>query len=79
MTITEANAVNTLLHWAMGTVQPYFDHPTDAEATEAAQHLTGKAYKALGAGLRPDQVALTRAGTVAALRGINALFGGDHQ
>jgi excisionase family DNA binding protein len=50
MTITEANAVNTLLRWAMSQNRPYHGPVSDVEATEAAQHLAAKAYKTLSAG-----------------------------
>lgn len=62
MTITEANDVNTLVHYAMGHRTPWPGGPeiTGADATAAAKRLTAKAYKALSAGLTPDQVDLVR-------------------
>ncbi len=56
MTITEAGAVNTLLHWAMGDCPQYYDPPTKDEALQAARILAGKAHKALSAGLCPEDV-----------------------
>jgi hypothetical protein len=62
MNITEANAVNTVLHWAMGpkVAYPGGQAVTDADATQAAQALAAKANKVLMAGLRPGQVTLKR-------------------
>jgi hypothetical protein len=62
MSITEANAVNTVLRWAMGYTVAYPGGPaiTDAAATQAAQALAAKAAKILMAGLRPGQVTLAR-------------------
>lgn len=57
MTITEAQAVNAVLSWAMGKPTPV--PITDEAATQAGQLLAAKAYKALAAGLRPEQVTLT--------------------
>jgi hypothetical protein len=67
MTITEANDVNTVLCWAMGHMVRYPGGPpvTDEDATEAARRLAGKASRALMAGLRPDEVTLDRAQTIA--------------
>ena len=58
MTITEANDVNTIVSRLMGHRVPWPGGPeiTDADVTAAAKRLTAKAYKALSAGLRPDDV-----------------------
>jgi hypothetical protein len=68
VTITEANDINTVLYWAMGQMRPYDEHPSDAEATEAARRLAARANKTLMAGLRPDEVALDRAECSTAIR-----------
>ncbi len=63
MNITEANAVNTVLEWAMAQVagrRPVKNGAliTDDMATEAGKLLAARAQKALMAGLGPDEVEL---------------------
>jgi hypothetical protein len=70
VTNAEANAVNTLLRWAMSQNRPYHGPVSDVEATEAAQHLAAKAYKTLSAGLRPDEVTLDREVCAPAMHGV---------
>ena len=60
MNVTEANDLNTVLLWAMGKPHPYSGPVTDDEATGAGQRLATRAYKRLMAGLRPDEVVLSR-------------------
>ena len=58
MTIAEANAVNTLLTWALGR-RPNDDGlpaPTTERARDAAVLLAAAANKALMAGWTPDRV-----------------------
>lgn len=59
MNISEANAVNTVLKWAMGR-RDYYGGPaiTEQDATQSAQLLAAKARKALMAGVHPEQVQL---------------------
>lgn len=61
-TITESQDINTILHWAMGRRVRYPGGPviTQDDATAAAKRLAARAYKALSAGLRPEDVDLTR-------------------
>ncbi len=63
LTGVDSNDINTVLHWAMGhrARRPGGAPVTDETATEAARRLAAKAHKALYAGLRPEQVQLTRA------------------
>jgi hypothetical protein len=68
MTIGEANDLNTLLHWILSRQQPYCGHVLDHEATEAAKRLTTKANKTLHAGLRPDEITLSRLPVLAGMR-----------
>jgi hypothetical protein len=58
--VSDATDINTLLDYLMGRSRPGFDLVTAEEATAAARRLAGKAYKALSAGLAPDDVDLTR-------------------
>ena len=62
MNITEANAVNQVLHWAMGHRVAYAGGPriTDEDATKAAKLLATRAEKVLSAELGPDDVELRR-------------------
>lgn len=62
MTITDANDINTVLHWAMGHPARWPGGPpvTDEDATAAAKGLAAKTYRALSGGLTPDQVELKR-------------------
>jgi hypothetical protein len=71
MPITDASDVNTVLDWAMGRTVRYPGGPpvTDEDATAAARRLAAKAHKALMAGLRPEQVQLTRGASEASLAG----------
>ncbi len=71
MPISDANDVNTVLRWSMGHSTRHRGGPllTDEEATAAAQRIVAKAHKALSAGLRPDQVQLTRVVSEASLAG----------
>ncbi len=66
MPISDSNDINTVLRWDMDKPDPYHDPVFDQEATEAARRLAAKAYKALAAGLRPDDVQLSRRATVEA-------------
>jgi len=69
MPISDANDLNTVLLWCMG--KPRYGHRpvTDQEATDAARRITVKAYKALSAGLHPEQVQLTRTVSDASIAG----------
>lgn len=60
MTITEANDINTVLHWAMGHREAWPGGPriTAQDATAAARRLTARAQKTLLAGLGPADVTL---------------------
>jgi hypothetical protein len=61
MTVAEASNLNVVLRWAMG--QPRWTGGpaiTDETATEAARALAARSLKAIGAGLRPEEVTLTR-------------------
>jgi hypothetical protein len=66
MPVSDANQVNTLVHWALGhRVSGRGGYTvTDDDATQAAQHLIGKAYKSLSAGLTPGQLRLSATATV---------------
>lgn len=77
MTITDARDVNTVLLWVMGKSRLYHEHPSDAEATEAARRLAGKAHKTLLAGLKPDDVVLNRSICSSAMAGVQAYFDMD--
>jgi hypothetical protein len=69
MPIRDASDINTVLRWAMGQPGPSGAPITDDQATTAARNLAAKAYLALGAGLRPGQVTLTRPPARAPARG----------
>jgi len=59
LTVTEANAVNTLLTWALGRRPDDHDGlpaPTTERARDAAELLADKANQALMAGWTPDRV-----------------------
>jgi hypothetical protein len=56
----DANDINTVLRWAMNQ-DGYRGPITDQAATEAARRIMATAYRALGAGLRPEEVTLSRA------------------
>ena len=56
MTITEANAVNTLLYWLRAQPNGGGVLPGDRDALEAARTLAAKANKVLMAGIRPEQL-----------------------
>jgi hypothetical protein len=60
MPIADANDINTVLHWLRGDSRRYPLGPriSAEETLEAARRLAGKAYKALSAGIIPDQVAV---------------------
>jgi hypothetical protein len=60
MPIADANAVNTLIEWAMGRRMTADGRViTDEDATAAARRLTRKAFEALAAGLKPEWVNLS--------------------
>lgn len=74
MNITEANAANTVLVWAMAQAagrRPVKNGVliTDDMATQAGKLLAAKASQAVMAGLRPDEVELRAGGA----RGLDAL------
>ena len=60
MNITEAHHVNTLLGYLAKDDRPGGQVITAADAEEAARFLAGKAYKALMAGVTPEQVKVLR-------------------
>jgi hypothetical protein len=57
LNVHEANDLNRLLRWAMGIP----GSPSDDEATTAARFLAARSLKAIGAGIRPEEITLTRA------------------
>jgi hypothetical protein len=59
--IGDAHDINTVLYYLMGRRRPHGAAVTADEVTAAASRLAGKAHKALGAGLAPDDVDLTGA------------------
>jgi hypothetical protein len=60
MPISDANDINTVLHWLRGDTARWPGGPalTAGDTVSAARRLAGKAYKALGAGLHPGEVSV---------------------
>lgn len=71
MTIRDAQDINDVLQWAMGSRYSYPGGPplTSHDANAAGRRLAARAHKALSAGLTPDQVHLTRPASDATLAG----------
>lgn len=55
MNISESNDVNTLLHYVLNLPR-VLGPVAESDTIAAAERLADKAYKALGAGLRSDEV-----------------------
>lgn len=56
MNISEANDLNTLLHYVLNLSDALGVTPSDDQARDAAERLADRANKALGAGLTSDTV-----------------------
>jgi hypothetical protein len=77
VTITEANDINTVLRWAMSKPRPHHGHPSDGEAMESARRLAARANKTLQAGLKPEDIALSRGICSSAMAGVQAYIDMD--
>ena len=75
--VSEANNLNLLLNWAMGQPAWHGGPPVDdAKATEAARFLAARSLKAIGAGIRPDEVTLVQLTPASLDEGLRGMLGG---
>ena len=56
MNITEANAVNDVLYWVLGTPDSFYQRVSNDQACEQAAWLADRASRALSAGLTGEQL-----------------------
>jgi len=74
--VSEANNLNRLLRWTTGQPLPGGHVITDEDATVAARFLAARSLKAIGAGIRPDEVTLVQLTPASLDEGLRGMLGG---